>query len=233
MMSSFHGKTSSFLSCKTNLNHLNHNLNIANWPGGRSIGPWWGVSSPSSRDLLSFPTRTTTCNSTATWSLVRFSQLTYLWMDVRSKWVGEPDHTPLQVGNWSYDTGQKDKPKKQKGKERDQKKFSWLLPKGGQVKKNTLHVPIHNVTIQFDVYGWGGPVYNVHQKGIQTHIIVGKWVLCKIYSASTCSRQRPCAWIKGLELIPSGSGDPIKQKLVSRSDLTWPRHCYVLNTWRQ
>ena len=80
MMSSFHGKTSSFLSCKTNLNHLNHNLNIANWPGGRSIGPWWGVSSPSSRDLLSFPTRTTTCNSTATWSLVRFSQLTYLWM---------------------------------------------------------------------------------------------------------------------------------------------------------
>ena len=111
MMSSIHGKTASFFSCKTNLNHPHRDFNIANWPGGRSIGPWWGVSSPSSRDLLSFPTRTTTCNSTATWSLVRFSQLTYLCM---SELVGEPDHTPLQVGNWSYDTGQKDKPKKKK-----------------------------------------------------------------------------------------------------------------------
>ena len=146
-----------FISCKTNLNHLNHNLNIANWPGGRSIGPWWGVSSPSSRDLLSFPTRTTTCNSTATWSLVRFSQLTYLWMSEAS---GLENLTicPCKLVIIRMIQVKRTNQKNKKSRRGIKKSFHDFCHKRAG-KKNTLYVPIHNVTIQFDVFGWGGAVY--------------------------------------------------------------------------
>ena len=82
-----------------------------------------GITRKKKANLIQDEWNTATGNKRQEATVGQHSQVlpTDIPVDVRSKWVGEPDHTPLQVGNWSYDTGQKDKPKKVK--ERDQKEF--------------------------------------------------------------------------------------------------------------